>query len=135
MIQKQFALVFLAITSQYSLKCLVISLRLEVSSWDNGLVEHTLEACKFFFLTKRIFCEYFSTLYTNIPHDLLQNSIGELIRESYRIRGAKYLVIKNYSTTYWSYAASTKKKRPQRYRLKWTRQQPQKSLVCSPITS
>ena len=28
----------------------------------------------------------FSTLYTNIPHDLLLNSIGELIREAYRIQ-------------------------------------------------
>ena len=43
MIQKQFAPVFLAIPSQYSLKCLVISLWLEVSSWDNGLVVHALE--------------------------------------------------------------------------------------------
>ena len=38
------SLVFLAIPSQYSLKCLVISLRLDVSSWDKGLVVHALEA-------------------------------------------------------------------------------------------
>ena len=38
----------------------------------------------------------FSTLYTNIPH------------EAYRIRGEKYLVIKNNGTTYWSNIASTK---------------------------
>ena len=44
MIQKLFAPVFLAIPSQYSLKSLVISLRLEVSSWDNGLIVHALEA-------------------------------------------------------------------------------------------
>ena len=44
MIQKQFTPVFLAIPSQYSLKCLVISLRLDVSSWDKGLVVHVLEA-------------------------------------------------------------------------------------------
>ena len=50
----------------------------------------------------------FSTLYTNIPHDLLLDSIGKLIKEAYRIRGAKYLVIKNNSTTYWSNIASTK---------------------------
>ena len=43
-IQKQLTPVFLAMPSQYSLKCLVISLRLEVSSWDNGLVVHALEA-------------------------------------------------------------------------------------------
>ena len=44
MIQKQFTPVFLAIPSQYSLKCLVVSLRLDVSSWDKGLVVHVLEA-------------------------------------------------------------------------------------------
>ena len=43
MIQKQFTPVFLAIPSQYSLKCLVISLRLDVSSWDKGLALHALE--------------------------------------------------------------------------------------------
>ena len=42
----------------------------------------------------------FSTLYTNIPHDLLLNSIGELVREAYRLRGAKYLVIKSNGTAY-----------------------------------
>ena len=42
-IQKQLVLVLLAIPLQYSLKCLVISLRLEVSSWDNDFVVHALE--------------------------------------------------------------------------------------------
>ena len=46
MMQKQFSPVFLAFPSQYSLNCLVISLRLQVSSWDNGLVVHALEAAK-----------------------------------------------------------------------------------------
>ena len=50
----------------------------------------------------------FSTLYTNIPHDLLLNSIGELVREAYRLRGAKYLVIKNNGTAYWSNTTSAK---------------------------
>ena len=40
----QKAALFLAIPSQYCLKCLVISFRLDVSSWDSGLVIHTLEA-------------------------------------------------------------------------------------------
>ena len=31
----------------------------------------------------------FSTLYANIPHDLLLDSIHQLISEAYRIRGAK----------------------------------------------
>ena len=50
----------------------------------------------------------FSTLYTNIPHDLLLESIGQLISEAYRIRGAKYIVIKSDGTAYWSDAASTR---------------------------
>ena len=43
-IQKQLMPVFLVIHSQYCLKCLVISFRLDVSSWDSGLVVHALEA-------------------------------------------------------------------------------------------
>ena len=36
----------------------------------------------------------FSTLYTNIPHNLLLQSIEQLICEAYRLRGAKYLIVK-----------------------------------------
>ena len=50
----------------------------------------------------------FSTLYTNIPHNLLLNSIGELIKEAFRIRGANYLVVKNNGAAYWSNTASAK---------------------------
>ena len=50
----------------------------------------------------------FSTLYTNIPHDLLLGSIGQLISEAYRIRGAKYIVIKSDGITYWSNKTSAK---------------------------
>ena len=32
------------VSSQYCLKCLVISFRLDVSSWGSGLVVHALEA-------------------------------------------------------------------------------------------
>ena len=34
----------------------------------------------------------FSTLYTSIPHQLLKDSLRELIVEAYRKRGATYLV-------------------------------------------
>ena len=44
MIQKQLTPVFLTIPSQYCLKCMVISLRLDVSNCDSGLVVHALEA-------------------------------------------------------------------------------------------
>ena len=38
-------------------------------------------------------CFDFATLYTSIPHDMLKSSIRTLIREAYKVRGAKYLVI------------------------------------------
>ena len=50
----------------------------------------------------------FSMLYTNIPHNLLLNSIGELIKETYRIRGVNYLVVKSNGVAYWSNTASAK---------------------------
>ena len=43
-IQKQLTPEFRAIPSQYCLKCLVISLRLNVNSCESGLVVHALEA-------------------------------------------------------------------------------------------
>ena len=50
----------------------------------------------------------FSTLYTNIPHDLLLDSISQLISEAYRIRGAKYLVVQGDGTAYWSNTVLTR---------------------------
>ena len=50
----------------------------------------------------------FSTLYTNIPHDLFLDNISQLISEAYRIRGAKYLVVQGDSTAYWSNTMSTR---------------------------
>ena len=35
----------------------------------------------------------FATLYTNIPHDELKNNIRVLVREAFKDRGAKYLVV------------------------------------------
>ena len=35
----------------------------------------------------------FATLYTNIPHDGLKSNIRNLVREAYKVRGAKYLII------------------------------------------
>ena len=49
----------------------------------------------------------FSTLYTNIPHDLLLKSLTELFKEAYRIRGAMYLSVTN-NKAYWSNIASSK---------------------------
>ena len=50
----------------------------------------------------------FSTLYTNIPHDLLSQNIEELISEAYRLRGATYLIVKEDGMAYWSNIASSK---------------------------
>ena len=47
----------------------------------------------------------FSTLCTNMPHDLLLHSISQLIREVY---GDKYLVIKSDGGAYWLNVASTR---------------------------
>ena len=33
----------------------------------------------------------FSTLYTNIPHDLLLECLKSLVEEAYRVRGANWL--------------------------------------------
>ena len=46
--------------------------------------------------TSRYICFYsfdFSTLYTNIPHDALKTNIRNLIREAFKVRGSKYLIV------------------------------------------
>lgn len=50
----------------------------------------------------------FSTLYTNIPHDLLLQCLTELITEAYRIRGATYLAVSSNEAAYWTNIASPK---------------------------
>ena len=35
----------------------------------------------------------FSTLYTNIPHEALKTNIRNLIREAFKVRGSKYLIV------------------------------------------
>ena len=49
----------------------------------------------------------FSTLYTNIPHDLLLDNIKQL-QESYRNRGATYIIVRDKDPTYWSNTMSNK---------------------------
>ena len=44
----------------------------------------------------------FSTLYTNIPHNSLKFNLRELIKEAYRIRGARYLTVNRFGVAYWS---------------------------------
>ena len=43
----------------------------------------------------------FSTLYTNIPRDLLLACLESLIKEAYKVRGATYITI-GYNKTYWA---------------------------------
>ena len=43
----------------------------------------------------------FSTLYINIPHDLLVECLKSLVEEAYRVRGANYISI-GYSKAYWT---------------------------------
>ena len=44
----------------------------------------------------------FATLYTNIPHNALKNNIRSLVREAFKIRGAKYIIVDRYGSGHWS---------------------------------
>ena len=39
--------------------------------------------------------------YCSIPHDMLKSSIWTLVREAYKVRGAKYLVIDRLNRAHW----------------------------------
>ena len=41
-------------------------------------------------------------LYTNIPHDALKNNIRNLVREAFKIRGAKYFIVYRHGKAHWS---------------------------------
>ena len=49
----------------------------------------------------------FATLYTNIPHAALKINIRELIKEAYRVRGSKYIIIDTQGNTHWSITPSS----------------------------
>ena len=42
-----------------------------------------------------------------IPHDMLKSSIRTLVREAYKVRGAKYLVIDRLNRAHWSEVPSS----------------------------
>ena len=44
----------------------------------------------------------FATLYTNIPHNALKNNIRSLVREAFKIRGAKYIIVDRHGSGHWS---------------------------------
>ena len=44
----------------------------------------------------------FATLYTNIPHNVLKNNIRSLVREAFKIRGAKYIIVDRHGSGHWS---------------------------------
>ena len=44
----------------------------------------------------------FATLYTNIPHNALKNNIRSLVREAFKIRGAKYIIVDRHGNEHWS---------------------------------
>ena len=44
---------------------------------------------------------YFATLYTNIPQNALKN-IRSLVREAFKIRGAKYIIVDRHGSGHWS---------------------------------
>ena len=100
----------MAITNEVShLNCTVhavlvhVSVITSTSRYSNALLPHPL-----IYIFSRHFDSFdFSTLYTNIPHDLLLDSISQL-SEAYRIRGAKYLVVQGDGTAYWSNTVLTR---------------------------
>ena len=51
----------------------------------------------------------FATLYTNIPHDGLKSNIRNLVREVYKVKGAKYmyLVVDRHGKARWSQSPSS----------------------------
>ena len=49
----------------------------------------------------------FATLYTNIPHDSLKSNLKKLIKEAYKVRGAKYLRVNWQGIAHWSKIRST----------------------------
>ena len=49
----------------------------------------------------------FSTLYTSIPHDFLKIALTSLVKEAYRVRGNKFLVVDKYGNACWSDTPST----------------------------
>ena len=42
------------------------------------------------------------TLYTNIPHNALKHNIRSLVREAFKIRGAKYIIVDRHGNGHWS---------------------------------
>ena len=44
----------------------------------------------------------FATLYTNIPHNALKNNIRSLVREAFKIREAKYIIVDRHGNRHWS---------------------------------
>ena len=44
----------------------------------------------------------FSTLYTNTPHEALKTNIRNLIREGFKVRGSKYLIVSRDGKAHWS---------------------------------
>ena len=49
----------------------------------------------------------FATLYTNIPHDALKTNVRNLVREAFKVRGAKYLVVDTHGKAHWSQTPSS----------------------------
>ena len=46
-------------------------------------------------------------MYTNIPHDALKTNVRNLVREAFKVRGAKYLVLDTHGKAHWSQTPSS----------------------------
>ena len=49
----------------------------------------------------------FATLYTNIPHDAYKNNVRIFVREAFKVRAARYLVVDKHAIAHWSQEPST----------------------------
>ena len=50
---------------------------------------------------RKFYCYDFATLYTNI-HNPLKNNIRNLVREAFKIKGAKYIIVNMHGNGHWS---------------------------------
>ena len=48
----------------------------------------------------------FATLYTNIPHEGLKMNIKNLVKEVFKVMGAKYLIVDSHGKAHWSQVPS-----------------------------
>ena len=70
-------------------------------------VLNRIRKTNYFSPAKRFDSFDFLTLYTSIPHNSLKIALTSLVKEAYRVRGNKFLVVDKYGNACWSDTPST----------------------------